>query len=109
MGMNLDRIVQFQRATLVDDGLGTVEVWADHGGTQHASRRDVSDAEKAAAGTVSAVLQTRFVVRSSSFTRDLTPIDRLVHEGRAFEITGIKEKPARRQFLEISCVARADL
>ena len=108
MGVKLDRIVQFQRATLEDDGFGTVEVWAEHGGRQYAARRDVSDSEKAAQGTVMATLQTRFVVRFSVFTRDLTPIDRLTHEGRTFSIAGIKELPGRRRFLEITCSTRSD-
>ena len=50
----------------------------------------------------------RFVVRSSSLTRTLTPKDALVEGGRTFEITGIKEL-GRLDFLEITAEARTDL
>lgn len=107
--MRLDRRVQFQRFTTTDDGFSTVEAWADHGAPVWAQRSDVSDGEKARAGEVQASLMTRFMVRSSAFTRGLTPKDRLVTESVTFNITGIKEPPgSRRQWLEISATARAD-
>lgn len=112
----LDRRVQFRRATLVDNGFSTSLKWDtdnpesdNHGAPVWAQRSDVSDGEKARAGEVQASLMTRFMVRSSAFTRGLTPKDRLVTEGVTFEITGIKEPPgSRRQWLEISATARAD-
>jgi len=48
----LDRLAQFRRAVLVDNGLSMVQQWQDHGSPVHAARRDISDAEKIAAGTV---------------------------------------------------------
>lgn len=111
MGMNashLDRRAQFRRRTLVNDGLGTVEVWADHGAPISAAREDVADAEKFAAGMIEATIDTRFTVRASPFTRKLSPLDRLISEGLDFDIIGIKQVGQRRAWLELSCRARAD-
>lgn len=104
----LDRRVQFQRATLTDDGFSTVETFADHGGPVWAHKQDVSDGERARAGIVEAQLMTRFRVRWSAFTAALTAKDRLVCEGVVYNLTGIKEAEGRRQWLEISATARAD-
>lgn len=118
MNMNasmLDRRIQFRRAQVVDDGFQTAPRWnndnpeADnYGSPVSASRRDVSDAEKSTAVQVRAIVDTRFVVRSSAFTRSITPIDRLVCEGRVFSILGIKQIGPRHRWLEISGVARTD-
>lgn len=104
----LDRRVQFQRATLTDNGLEREEVFADHGQPVWAERRDLSDAERSRAGEVSAVLMSRFVVRSSPFARALTPKDRLRCDGVTYDILGIKEGAGRRHYLEITAAARAD-
>lgn len=72
-----------------------------------AARKDVSDAEKAASGTVQATLAARFTVRSSAMTRAIKPKDRLTCDGKSFDIVGIKEL-GRRDFLEITAEARAD-
>lgn len=103
---HLDRLLQFERVTLTDDGFGMAEVWAAHGAPVAASRQDVSDLERAAAGSIEASLLSRFVVRSTAFTRDLTPRDRLTHDGRTWNILGIKEAiGGRRRFLEITARA----
>ena len=104
----LDRYVQFQRATLSDDGFQMVEAFANHGTRISANRKDVSDAERYRANEVSAIITTRFVVRYSSFTAALTPKDRLTCEGRSYNISGIKEMDGRRQYLEITAAARVD-
>ncbi|WP_404861860.1 phage head closure protein [Georhizobium sp. MAB10] len=77
--------------------------------TVWASRRDVSDGERAAAGQVGATLQSRFVVRSSTATRAVTPIYRLIHEGATWNISGVKEtQDGRRRFIEITATKDAD-
>lgn len=103
----LDRLVQFQRATLSDDGFGQVETFADYGDPYFASKTDVSDAERWRAGEVAATVTTRFVVRSCDFTRGLTPKDRISCEGRVYDIFGIKEV-GRLKLLEITAGARID-
>jgi len=104
----LDRLVQFRRYEEVDDGFGESENWQDHGPLIHASKTDVSDAERWRAGEVSANITTRFVVRWTSFTRDITPKDRMVCEGLEYDITGVKEGRGRRQWIEITTSARSD-
>lgn len=103
----LDRRVQFRRSQASDDGFATVETFADHGNPVWASRRDVSDRERQLSGQIGALLVTRFVVRWSDFSSDITPKDRMTSEGREFDILGIKEQ-GRRSFLEITAQARAD-
>ena len=105
---NLDRRIQFQRYTATDDGFSMVEVWADHGSPVWASKTDISDGERWRAGEVAASITTRFVVRCSSFSRDLTPKDRLVSDEREYDIAGIKEIGGRGRFYEITAAARAD-
>jgi SPP1 family predicted phage head-tail adaptor len=112
---SLDRRVQFRRAGLVDEGYSTSIKWDaaapendDHGLPVWAKKTDVSDAERWRAGEVSASITTRFVVRWSSFTRGITPKDRLFCEGLTYDISGIKEIEGRRQWLEITASARSD-
>ena len=105
---SLDRRVQFLRAMQVDDGLAMVEAFAPHGSPVWAKRKDVSDGERWRAGEVQAHVTTRFTVRSSSFTRAITPADRLMCDGREYDIAGIKEIEGRGTFLEITAAARAD-
>jgi len=106
---SLDRFVQFRRATLVDDGFGMVETWANYGAPTFASRADVSDGERWRAGEVVASITTRFVVRHDPLTSTITPKDRLICEGLEFNIVGVKEPPGtRRQWIELTCAARID-
>lgn len=100
----LDRRIQFRRFTLVDDGFGKVEQFADHGDPVSASKTDVSDGERMRAGEVSAVLTARFEVRSSTFTRNLTAKDALTYRGTTYAIFGIKEV-GRNKRLEITAGA----
>ncbi len=102
----LDRRITLRRKTVTNTGLGMTEAWADLGKVW-ASRKDVSDGEKAAAGKLQAVVVSRFVVRSSSLTRTLTPKDELICGALTFRITGIKEL-GRRDFLEITAEAGTD-
>lgn len=103
-----DRRIQFQRATLLDDGFSKVDSWANHGTPVFAAFQDVSDSEKWRAGEVQAQITSRFRVRYSAFTAGITPKDRIVFEGREYNITGIKEVAGRKRELEISAVARID-
>lgn len=103
----LDRRVSFERFTQPHDGLQQVEAWAAHGSSIATEKKDVSDGEKFRAGEVSAVLTARFVVRYSTFSKDLTPKDRIKFEGETFAIFGIKEI-GRRKFFEITAGARVD-
>lgn len=103
----LDRMVQFLRSTLTDNGLEQVEVFASHGVPVFASKLDISDGERWRAGEVQAHVTARFQVHASAFARGLTPKDRLICEGVTYDISGIKEV-GRRDMLEITAAARAD-
>lgn len=106
----LDRQTRFHRFTMVDDGYGMSEVWAPHGGPVWALRQDVTDGEKWRAAEVQASISTRFLVRSTEFTRDISPLDRIECEGELFNITGTKQaaKYGRHQLIEITAVRRTD-
>ena len=103
----LDRRVQFLRAELINDGYGNVQgEFVALGSAVYAARRDVSDAEKFAFGGIQTTLDTRFTVRSSPFTRSITPADRLTCEGLEFDIIGIKQTEGRQSFFEFTGKAR---
>ena len=104
----LDRRITVERVTITEDAFGgSVESWAELG-TFAASRHDVSDAETWRAAEVAASISVRFQVRWSTATASITPVDRIVHEGKTYNITGVRETEGRRQGLEISAVARAE-
>ena len=103
----LDCRISFERFALVDDGFQSVETWPAHGNSVAASKDDVSDGERVRAGEESATLTSRFIVRSSSFSRHLTAKDRIKYKGETFEIFGIKEQ-GRNKMLEITAGAKVD-
>ncbi|MCA0923003.1 head-tail adaptor protein [Pseudooceanicola nanhaiensis] len=106
---DLDRQVQFRRRETSDDGFTSAAGdFEDLGAPVRAKRTDVSDAERWRAGEVAASVMARFLVRWSPFTAAITPKDRLTFEGQDFAIIGLKEV-ARRQWIEITGSARADL
>lgn len=100
---NLDRLVQFLRASAIDDGFQSKPgPFLPYGGKVWASKRDVSDGERFAAGSITASMMTRFQVRWSEFTAGIAETDRLTCEGRTYAILGIKEL-GRRVGLELTC------
>lgn len=103
-----DRTITLERATSTQDpGSGEeVPTWSTLA-TVQASKRDVSDSERVAAAEVSAQIATRFQVRWDSAYSDLSPKDRLIFEGRTYDIAAVKEL-GRREGLEISAAARAE-
>lgn len=103
---SLDRRIAVTRKTITNGPLGQTETWATIA-TVWASRRDVSDGEKAAAGTAISTVAARFVVRSTPDTRAIRPADRLAEGRLTFEIVGIKEL-GRADWLEITAQARLD-
>lgn len=112
-GPDMDRKVVLQRFTsTTEPGSGEqVKTWAPLGpaGGIWANRKDVSDSERVASSEVAAEMTTRFTIRYDSAWADLSPLDRLTHEGRTYEIAAVKESTqGRRQFLEISARARAE-
>jgi len=104
----LDRKITLERFTYTTDpGSGEqVKTWSTLA-TVWASKRDVSDSERVASAEVSAEIGTRFQIRWDSSWSDLNPKDRVVCDGRTYDIVGVKEL-GRREGLEISAIARAD-
>ena len=104
----LDRKITLQRFTYTTDpGSGEqVKTWSTLAAVW-ASKRDVSDSERVASAEVSAEIGTRFQIRWDSAWSDLNPKDRVVYDGRTYDIVGVKEL-GRREGLEISAIARAD-
>jgi len=112
-GPSFDRKIMLQRFTYTtDEGSGEqVKTWGTLGPVDGiwASRRDVSDGERMASSEIAAEITTRFTIRYDSAWSDLSPLDRLIHEGRTYDIVGAKESTqGRRQFIEISARARAE-
>ncbi len=106
----LDRRISIER--LSDIGRNAfnepVEKWASIG-SFWARRRDASDGERQASGTIDSFLLSRFVVRSNSVTRTVTPVDRIVHGGAIWNIKGVKEADEGRfRFVEITAVRDTD-
>lgn len=104
----LDTRLQFMRFVEADDGFAVTETWQCHGKPVWASRRDISDRERIASQQIAATITTRFTVRYSCFTEDLTPKDRIECENVTYDIVGIK-RVGRREAFEITANARADL
>lgn len=102
----LDRRLTLISSVTTNTGTGFIEDDVVLG-TVWGSRTDVSDGEKAAAGSVQSAVRARFVVRSSSLTRELEPKDRLREDRLTFEILGIKEI-GRHDALEITAEARLE-
>lgn len=100
---HLNRRIQILRDVGTEDnGYSHVMDWQPHGGPIYARRRDVSDQEKMLGGIIVSRLVARFVIRDTAFSRDICTLDRLDHDGQTFAITGIKEVPPGRAFLEIT-------
>lgn len=104
----LDRMITIQRHQVVEVNEFNEEVWdwLDFI-TVRASRRDVSDGEKFAAGQVGSSLRTRFVIRASADADTVTPMDRVSYDGSVWNIQGVKEADhgdLRGRFIEITAV-----
>lgn len=105
---SFDRTIRIERATITQDpGSGeNVETWGDLA-TVQAGKHDVSDRERLAASEVQAELTTRFTIRWDSTVASVNPKDRVIFEGRTYNIVAVREI-GRREGLEISASARAD-
>ena len=104
---DLDRRVTILRYSLEgDDGFGNPTPVYTPSETLWAHRTDISDSERYAGYGIVASIISRFLIRSSEAARTIGPADRLDHDGKEWNITGIKEaKFGRHQFLEITATA----
>lgn len=104
----LDRSIIIQRATYVRDGGNNPNPLWSNLITVRASKQDVRDAERIAAQQVGADITTRFQVRWNSVIATLDAKDRLICEGKTYQVVGVKEIE-RRVGQEITATARIDL
>lgn len=75
--------------------------------TVAAGRRDVSAAEAYRSAEIGAQLTTRFVVRWSTVTASVTPLDRVRFRNDVYNITAVRDV-GRNDYREIDAVVRAD-
>lgn len=104
-----DRLITIERATVTQDDPGSgenVETWGTLAQV-YAGKHDVSDRERLAASEMQAELTTRFRILFSHTVADVNPKDRVIFEGRTYNIVAVREI-GRREGLEISASARAD-
>jgi len=107
----LDRRITLQRFTFTTDaGSGEqVKTWATLGPDKlWASRRRASANETLASAELAGAISDVFEIRYGSAWSDVNPKDRLVFEGRTYEIVAAEEID-RRVGIRIAAVARADL
>lgn len=104
----LDRKLRLHVATGADDGFTSrASEYVAQGPDFWASLQDVSDGERMRSMQAGATITTRFVVRSTAFTRAIRHSDRLTCEGRTYNIRAIKQL-GRRDYLEITAEALVD-
>lgn len=107
----LDRRITIERFTSTRNEFNElVETWATLA-TVWAQRKDSSDVVKTellGAEQLSAYLLAHFVIRSSTVTKTVTPVDRINYNGHIWNIKGAKETAqGRNRFIEITA-ARAN-
>ncbi len=103
----MDRRITLERfVTSVDQHNEPVLLWSALA-TRAASYEPISDGERFRAGETAATASARFVIRHSSTVAGLNPKDRLIFDGRTWQILHVKEI-GRREGIEISATVRAD-
>ena len=103
----MDSRVQFQRATLSNDGFSDVESWQNLGDPRWAKKTDIADKEGLRSGELQATVTSTFRIRWSNSLRDLNAKDRLIFDNVIFPIFGVREVQ-RRRFMVITAGARVD-
>jgi SPP1 family predicted phage head-tail adaptor len=102
----LNRRILIQRPTTnTTDAFGQpVTIWVDQASVA-AKATPISDGERWKAGEVAAAITHRFVIRYGGVLP--RPTDRIVFEGRTYDVTGIKEVGFHEGW-EITAGARAE-
>lgn len=98
---DLDRLVTLLRPTSVDDGFASAPGSAVTLGKRWASKADVSDRERMAAGQQGTAITTRFQMYWDSLTSTLVPADQISLDGAIYTIIATKELD-RRGGVEVS-------
>jgi SPP1 family predicted phage head-tail adaptor len=107
-GGSLDRRITIQRMTVAVSAYNEpLETWVKLYGLW-AKKLDTSAGEARAAAEVGASLSARFTVRWSTQAAGITPKDRVVYDGKTYNITAVRATLQRNTFIEIDTVVRAD-
>jgi SPP1 family predicted phage head-tail adaptor len=104
----LDRRITLERFTATRDARSgeQVKTWAPIA-TVWASRRRATARETLAAAEIAAEVSDVFEIRYEDEWADLGPLDRLMFEGRTYQIASVDEI-GRREGLRIAALARAE-
>lgn len=104
----MDRRISLLRAAVsTDDFNAEIETWGDIA-TVWAAVDPVRDGERWRAGETLASKKMRFTIRWSRDVMDVDARDRVMFEGRTYDIDGVKET-GRRDMIEITATARAEM
>lgn len=105
--MPFDRRITLRRATSAPNGFNEpVLTWSDLA-TVSARWRDASANERLRAAEVGALLSAIFEIRWSPTVANIDERDRLMFDGREYDITGVTDI-GRREKREIRAVVRSD-
>lgn len=112
MKFHLDRRITLQRATTAQDETGQeVQTWANliptGDGKIWSKWRPASARETLASAEVAAAITDIFDIRFDSAWADLNAKDRLLYNGKTYDIASVVEID-RREGLRITASARAD-
>ena len=101
----MDRRITLQRKSSSQDSFGeAIDTWADIS-TVWAEVVPVSGNERFVSQQVIAEADTLFKIRYMS---GLTPLDRVVYDGRTYDVKGVIEIGRRREGMQISAMTRAE-
>lgn len=103
----LDRRITIQRGTATRDATNSEVLSWSNFVTLSASRRTASARERLAAQEVGAEIEQVFATRWTPTAATVNPKDRLVFDGRTYDIASVEEI-GRRDGLLIKAIARAD-
>lgn len=105
---NLDRLLTIERKTVTEDPFGgEVEDWQPLMQHISASVEEIPDGEVWRAGQVQATVTNRFQIRWSPAAATITPLDRVIYQGRTYDINRVKELQ-RRRGVEITAASRGE-
>lgn len=103
-----DRKITLQRKTVTQNDLGEeVETWTDLATDIWAEKSYRGASEGVQAAEIAAVRALRFVIRWDPGWADVSPLDRLIHDGVTHDIYEVNEI-GRRDGIEMFVRARAE-
>lgn len=101
------RITILRRSSGVDAFNEPVNTWTTYT-TVWSAVTPISDGERLRAGETLAQKASRFVIRYSTVTKTVSPLDRIQFDGAVYDINGLKEiSPS--EYLELTATARAEV